>query len=164
LSCANGRRSAGSLWPGPIPKLSLQGSNPKFGRPEWPFVPAGARRRDFLAERSQAARGPYGRALEPLKRKTVDGVHAGRFPAAAAAESMPYAKTGTTRSCSPENLTACSSQDEALVGCDTRSGPVTGARDRTSTPVQPAAGWLGGSRREPTAEEWKVSPRAACPN
>ena len=39
---------------------------------------------------------------------------------------------------------ACSSQDEALARCDTRSGAVAGARDRTSDLVQPGAGGLRG--------------------
>jgi len=108
-----------AFWPGPIPKLRLQVSNPKFCRLEWLFVPAGARRRDLLAERSQAVPGPDGRAVEPLKRKTVEGVPAGRFGAAAPAESMPYAKTSTTRSykCRSEASQAASSSATGSRAC-----------------------------------------------
>jgi len=61
-----------AFWPGPIPKLRLQVSNPKFCRLEWLFVPPALAEETFWLNVSSCP-GPDGRAVEPLKRRLSRG-------------------------------------------------------------------------------------------
>jgi len=55
--------------------------------------------------------------------------------------------SGIAEGRSPESSQGLQTVGQALARCDTRSGPVPGARDDTSTPVQPGAGGQEGSRK-----------------